>query len=464
MPINPILNTDSYKQSHFAQYPPGAEVVSSYVESRGGDFKQTVFFGLQAFLKDYLSQPVTTAHIEEAEAICRAHMVPFNRDGWQYIVERHDGRLPVLIEAVPEGTVLPMRNVLAQCRNTDPNVPWLTSFLETALLRAIWYPTTVATLSWHIRQLTDRYLDMTSDAPDAKRAVMLNDFGARGVSSLESSGLGGLAHLVSFQGTDNMAALLAARRFYGVDLHTAMPAYSVPAAEHSTVTSWGGEREMEAYRHIVQAFAFKFPLISVVSDSYDIVRACREIWGEQLQHLVETCGSTVVIRPDSGDPVTMVVDVISILMERFGYEVNSKGYRVLPDCVRVIQGDGINQQSIEEILVAMEDKKLSADNIAFGMGGGLLQQLDRDTLRFAMKASAIRIGGTWHDVFKRPKSDPSKASKRGVLALTTGDDGGFETVRADALGAAENVLRPVFENGDLLIDHPFDDVRARAGT
>ena len=107
MNINPILNVDSYKTSHYLQYPPGAEVVSSYVESRGGDYDQTVFFGLQVFLKECLSKPITREHIEEAAEVLSAHGVPFNRDGWEYILEEHGGYLPLEVEAIPEGTRLP---------------------------------------------------------------------------------------------------------------------------------------------------------------------------------------------------------------------------------------------------------------------------------------------------------------------------------------------------------------------
>ena len=93
---NLILNTDSYKASHFLQYPAGTQVVSSYIESRGGEFPQTLFFGLQAFIKEYLLKPVTTADIDEAEALFAAHGVPFFRQGWEQIVQQHGGFLPKL--------------------------------------------------------------------------------------------------------------------------------------------------------------------------------------------------------------------------------------------------------------------------------------------------------------------------------------------------------------------------------
>ncbi|WP_218843495.1 MULTISPECIES: nicotinamide phosphoribosyltransferase domain-containing protein [unclassified Sphingomonas] len=164
---NPILATDSYKQSHFLQYPPEARAISAYVEARPNDFADRVLFlGLQPYLMDYLGRPVTRADIEEAEAICAGHGVPFNRAGWEAIVADHGGYLPLDIRALPEGTIVPTGTPLVQVENTDPRMPWLTTFVETALLRAIWYPTTVATLSWQCRQIIRAGLERTSEEPD----------------------------------------------------------------------------------------------------------------------------------------------------------------------------------------------------------------------------------------------------------------------------------------------------------
>ena len=208
---NILLNADSYKVSMFKQYPAGTTGVYSYIEARGGRFNETVFFGLQAFIKEYLTTPITQADIDIADEILTAHGEPFNREGWQYILDNCGGYLPVVIRAVPEGSVVPVKNVLCVIENTDRNVPWLTTWVETALLRAIWYPTTVATQSWNIKRVIAEYLEKTGDPSliDFK----LHDFGARGVSSLESAGLGGAAHLVNFMGTDTISGILAAREY-----------------------------------------------------------------------------------------------------------------------------------------------------------------------------------------------------------------------------------------------------------
>lgn len=454
---NLLLRTDSYKASHWLQYPPGASRVHSYIESRGGVFPATVFFGLQAYLKEYLSTPVTQGDVDEAAALFAVHGEPFNRAGWQLLLDRYQGRLPVEIRAVAEGTVVPTGNPLVTIENTDPDFYWLPSYLETELLRAVWYPTTVATVSASAKAVIRRYLEATSDDVQGQIGFKLHDFGARGVSSMESAALGGMAHLVNFLGTDTVIALQAARRYYGAE----MAGYSIPAAEHSTITSWGREGEADAYRNMLTQFAKPGAIVAVVSDSYDIYKACDEIWGGELRQAVIDSGATVVIRPDSGKPAEVVLAVARILAKRFGTTTNSKGYRVLNN-VRIIQGDGINLDTLRTCLSNLYHNGFSADNIAFGMGGGLLQQVNRDTLQFAMKCSAMLIGDEWRDVYKQPVGDTSKASKKGHFALL--DRGG----RLQTIGrqAGESLpgdrLETVFKDGELVRETSFDAVRAKA--
>lgn len=459
MTNNIILDTDSYKISHYKQYPEGTKFVSSYIESRGGRWDNVVFFGLQMFLEK-LAKPITREMIDEAEEICTMHGEPFNREGWEYILEKHNGYLPVRIRALKEGTVCKTRNALVDIVNTDPNVPWLTSYLETALLRGTWYPTTIATLSYHIKKHVMQGLQQTSDDAASAIGFMLNDFGSRGVSSNESSAIGGLAHLVNFIGTDNLPAIVAARRHYDCK----MAGFSIPAAEHSTITSWGREHEVDAYRNMIKQFAgFGNKILAVVSDSYNIYAACEELWGDKLKDEVINSGARVVVRPDSGDATTVPVKCVEILMEKFGYTVNSKGFKVLPPYIRVIQGDGINEDSIKLIIKNMIKAGFSIENICFGMGGGLLQQVDRDTLKFAMKCSAIQIGSEWHDVYKDPIDDKGKVSKKGVLAVVKYDVmNEYITIRESELDGRKNHLEPVFENGKILRRQTLDEVRALA--
>ena len=457
---NILLNTDSYKVSMFKQYPAGTTGVYSYIESRGGRYDSTVMFGLQAFIKEYLLEPITQADIDVADEILTAHGEPFNREGWQYILDTHGGYLPVIIRAVPEGTVVPVKNVLATIENTDPECFWLTTYLETALLRAVWYPTTVATQSKSIKKVILDYLEKTGDP--ASISFKLHDFGARGVSSLESAAIGGAAHLVNFMGTDTVSGLLYAREFYNAGI----AGFSIPAAEHSTITSWGRANEVDAYRNMLKQFGREGSILAVVSDSYDIFNAASKLWGEELRDEVIASGATVVIRPDSGNPEDVCVKLVQILDKKFGSTVNDKGYRVLNN-VRMIQGDGVNESTIRMILGHFLVLGYSADNIAFGMGGALLQQLDRDTQKFAMKCSAAKVNGEWIDVQKDPITDSGKKSKAGRVTLWE-SGGEYRSAVTQPTGWTDKglgwveVLETVFQDGKLIRDYTFDEVRANS--
>ena len=454
---NIILDTDSYKSSHFLQYPPNMTRMMSYLESRGGTYPATRFFGLQYVIKRYLSTPVTLEMVEEAAALLGMHGEPFPLEAWRTIATELGGKLPLEIRAVPEGTLVPTHNALMTVTNTDERFPWLVSWFETMLMR-VWYPTTVATQSYYLREIIKASLEQTSDDPASELPFKLHDFGSRGVSSRESAGIGGLAHLLNFMGTDTLEALRTGRNYYGADI----AGFSIPAAEHSTVTSWGKEHELEAYQHIVNVFAKPGKTFAVVSDSYDLKYAINEFWGTALHDQIVKSGATLVVRPDSGDPAAMVRMVVGALERKFGSTVNHKGYRVL-NHVRVIQGDGIDETSIKEILNAITNDGFSATNVAFGMGGALLQQVNRDTQRFAYKASAAMVGGMYRPIYKDPVTDPRKRSKDGVLDLAL-EAGKFVTKRYTDFGLSypASAMRTVFRNGQLLIDDTLETIRSRA--
>jgi nicotinamide phosphoribosyltransferase len=241
--------------------------------------------------------------------------------------------------------------------------------------------------------------------------------------------------------------------------------FSIPAAEHSTITSWGRDGEVDAYRNMLNQFAKPGAILAVVSDSYDIYNAVENLWGGELRQQVIDSGATIVIRPDSGDPEIVCRKLVQLLGDKFGYTTNSKGFKVLNN-VRLIQGDGINEHTIRCILGSFQAYGWSADNIAFGMGGALLQQLDRDTQKFAMKCSSALINGRWVDVQKDPITDPGKKSKAGRVTLWRS---GGEWVSAvdrptgwhdKAIGDFVDVLEEVYRDGRLVKEITFDQVRA----
>ena len=462
MSENIILATDSYKETHYKMYPTDVTTVGSYFESRtGAEYPETVFFGLQYLLLKHMTGVVVTKErIEEAKTLCEKHFGQdiFNYDGWMHILEEHNGTLPVSIKAVPEGTVVPESNVLFTIENTDPKCYWLTNHLETLLVQ-LWYPCTVATISREQKKVLKNALEISGDVVNLP--FMLHDFGYRGSTSKESAAIGGAAHLVNFMGTDTLAAIEILQKYYDED----MAGFSVPAAEHSVITSRGQNGELEAYKQILDRYPTG--IVSVVSDSYNIFNACEKLWGEELrEEIVNNPNRKLVIRPDSGDPCTVLTKILFILAQQFGTKTNNKGFRVLPDNLRIIQGDGIDRDSLPLICDTIMQSNFSLDNLVFGSGGGLLQKCNRDTLRFALKCNWVqKQDGTVHDIFKNPESDPTKMSKAGRLKLvyeTNYKDGTEKLVTVSADDPRPDQLREVFRNGTLLIRDNLETIRERA--
>ena len=381
-------------------------------------------------------------------------------DKLQIIVDEYDGFLPLEIKALPEGSIIKPHTMMSCVVATDDRFAWLASFIETQMIRAIWYPTTVATVSREAKKIIRRYLNRTSDDPQGQIPFKLHDFGARGTSSGESASIGGLAHLVNFMGTDTVEALPYAMEYYKAE---GPVGFSIPASEHSAITSWGREYELDAYKNMIEVYGKDYKLIACVSDSYNIFNSVEKLWPALKDILIEE-GITLVVRPDSGDPVEVTGEIIEILGEKFGYTVNSKGFKVL-NTVRIIQGDGVNLKSIEAILDNFWELHWSADNIAFGMGGALLQKVNRDTLKFAQKTSAIEVDGKWIDVYKEPVNEPFKKSKKGRQITYKLLDDTFETMRLDEAPhdhVVGDAMQVVYRNGKAYNELSFDEVRKNA--
>merc|ERR1719240_2194579 len=323
---------------------------------------------------------------------------------------------------------------------------------------------------------------------------MLNDFGFRGVSSTESAMLGGAAHLVNFIGSYNMAAIHFLEKYYDGGPGKGFfecPSFSIPASEHSTITSWGKDKECDAMKNMLEQYPQG--LVACVSDSFDIYNACENYWGTQLKSLIENrpqdTGGRLVVRPDSGDPEEIVLKVCQILIKKFGCTKTSTGHQLLPNYIRVIQGDGVDYQSIPKILKILADNGIAAENVAFGSGGALLQKVHRDTFKCAFICSEITVNGKKSPVFKDPITDSGKSSKKGRLTLQEvsktsipSDDkyvaskdckipggkgayhvyGNYVTVAEGKGDPSKDLLVEVFRNGDLLKDWTFDEIRLRA--
>ena len=456
---NLIILTDSYKVTHWRQYPKNTTNIYSYFESRGGEYSEVTFFGLQYILKKYFSEPIRKWHLDAARELLVQHFGSnslFNDQGWKHIIKEHAGWLPLSIRAVPEGTTVGTRNVLMTVENTCPKCFWVTNYMETLLVQ-VWYPTTVCTRSRNAKKVILKYLQKTGDP--ALIDFKLHDFGFRGSGTVDSAAIGGCAHLVNFKGTDTLEALVAARLYYDEPC----AGFSIPASEHSTMTSWGKEYEVSAFENMINQYGDN-SLYACVSDSFNIYEACELLWGTILRDKVLNAKGTLVIRPDSGDPNIVVLKCLDILSEKFGYTVNQKRYKVLNPKVRIIQGDGVNERLIETLYATMVASGWSADNVGFGSGGWLLQDMTRDTSRYAFKCSAATVDGEDRGVFKDPITDAGKQSKQGRFVLYKKLDG-YHTYNQEQLKDIQtnnDCLHSVYYNGNFENMETFEEIRKRA--
>lgn len=481
-PWNLAMLGDAYKYSHHKFYLPNTSTIGSYMESRGGKYDEITVFGVNYFLKKYLSGVAITAEeVDEAFEYLGTEQGTFGRNDvfdrskFDYIVEKHGGRLPVRIKTVPEGTTVGVSNAILYIENTDPNCSWLTNFLETLILQ-VWYPITVATISREVKKIANQaFLDTTGydqATIDMMMEFVLNDFGFRGVSSVQSAAIGGAAHLLNFRGSDNTIASHLIRGYYNTDTVYNL---SIPATEHSIMCMEGKEGEAKMMRRVLEQYPTG--MVACVSDTYGIMNAVKNIWGKELKELILSRpaepGNALVIRPDSGHVINTLKLIFDELFDLFGYTVNEKGCKVLPPQVRVIQGDGVSPEAIAEIYEMLREEKISAENLVFGMGGKLLQSnIDRDTQKFATKACYAVVDGEERNVVKSPieidedfnEVASFKKSKQGIPKLVKAEDGSYFTVTSidPDFDKYEDELVWVFENGEILVDETFEELRERA--
>lgn len=469
------LKSDSYKIPHWKMLPEGTTNMFSYGESRGASehIKDIVFFGMQAIIKKFFMKQITMDDVERSNRFANRHLRPgaFNYDGWKYVVEKCNGYLPLEIWAVPEGTVLSPKNALYSIEATDPNCAWAVSYFEPLELQ-VWYPTTVASLSYAIRKMIGGFWkDTVDDERQDGINFALHDFGYRGTSSDESAGIGDSGHLLNFMGTDTMAGICVLYDYYGSDedADSSMPAFSVHATEHTIMCANSDATNRNDYNALEMAVSLLetecakndgYVIVSAVADTYDVYRFANWV-GTDFFERIKNSGGRFVVRPDSGDPTVVPIQIIELLMKTCGYTINKKGFKVLPDCIRVLQGDGVCYDSINAILLKLRSLGISAENIVFGMGGRLLGAPQRDDLRFAQKASAVEIDGVWKDVFKDPITDPGKTSKKGRLTVVN-RGGEIITIRKEEIRDTDvELMQKVYENGKILIDQNFIDIKAR---
>lgn len=456
MSYNFAADTDSYKYSHGPQLPENLNYTTSYGGGRSEErWTHTMCFGPQAQIKKMIRDPLTHEKVDRAEKMALAHCGVFPSEMMRAIVDDHGGLPPVRIQVLPEGLMVPRGVPQYQITSEDSRFPTLGQFMETAWVRGLWLPGSVATESWYQKQDIRQMLEETCDDPDAALQFALHDFGGRGATCEEHAALAGMAHLVNFMGTDTVPALFAAKDFYGEDV----AGFSIPAMEHFTVTAWGRDREADAYANMIRTFGGVGKKYAMVIDAYDAYNAVDNIFGKQLKQLILETGGTAVLRPDSGDPVSMVMYVVKSLLNSYGYERNKKGYAVLHPSIRGIQGDGINRETIRSIQTALKIHQISVENVGFGEGQELLNGVRRDDGGYAQKANAITSGHSgWIGIAKDPITARQKASLKGRQMVYRDATGELRTAPEHTVDAP-NLLEDVFVGKKLVRDLSYAEVR-----
>lgn len=507
---NLLLCTDVYKLSHMRMYAPGTTKVYSYLCARAGKrtdnrvaatIKQliemgaiqavdreaieakmaenhsqgadeVVFFGLQYFLEEYFSKPITLEHAEEFfqthESICGE--VPADvRTKILALVEL--GYLPLEIKAIPEGTKVPVKNALLTITNTHPDFPWVVGYVESFLLK-LWNTITVATVSNEYRAVVNTAFERTVDEDVFfLRDFSVHDFGYRGSGSEESAAIEGMAHLLSFTGSDDVIAHQVATKTYGAVPLKELIMASVPASEHSVMCSYGEENEFDAFKNILDLYPTG--IVSIVSDTYNIWNVITDFLPRLKDQIMARDGKTV-LRPDSGNPEYIICGdpnaevgtpaakgCLVLLDELFGHTINTKGFKVLNSHVGLIYGDGMYLARYKRTLDRMETMGYAANNLVIGVGG-ILRNNTRDTLGFAIKATYVEVDGVARNISKNPITDTGKKSHKGLLALLKDKDGKFYT--KDCCTAEEEktgFMETVFLNGKVVRKTTLAEMRAR---
>ena len=461
--ISLILRVDSYKFSHPFAYPDeDIQGMTSYGEARVPGSTTIVPFGLQILVKRYLSQTITMADVDAAEAFSVAHFGRklFDRKGWEKVVNVYKGKLPLIIRAVPEGMPIRGSQPIYTVTVLDKDLFYMSAGFETMIQRGVWYPTTIATMDHDIKaKIKARYIK--TDADMNMLPFALHDFGGRGVTCAEQAEIGGASHLVHFMGSDTVEGVLAANFFY----RETMAGFSVYATEHAIECSFGGGTD-DALRYIRKQLknAPEGSIVSIVIDGYDVYREA-ELLCTVLRDEIIASKAKVVFRPDSGDMMEVIPRILLMQEMAFGVTLTKTGHKRINN-VGIIQGDGVDHAAIEAVLDMITDMGYSADCVIFGSGGALLQKVNRDTFRFAQKACAILVGGVWRGIAKDPITDHGKKSKEGILTLVRSRmTGELMTARLDQGPLdedMEDVHHLVYHTGSLYNETTLARVRDRA--
>lgn len=484
-----ILMTDAYKLHHREQYPENTEYVYSTWTPRQSLVKGVdgvVVFGLQKFIKEFLidgfnesffSRPKNEVVAEYSRVMKYGY---FDQNPYtKHIEDLHDlGYLPLSIKSLPEGTVVPVRTPTTTFVNTDPRFFWLTNYLETLTSSELWPMSTSATLIYQYFKLSNKYLTDTVGNTEFG-AFQNHNFSMRGIRGVDSSISTDLAHILCSKGSDTILGMLSAEKWYGADIEKEFVSTSVFATEHAVMCA-GGMNERDTFLRLLTK-VHPTGILSIVSDTWDFWNVVGNIL-PTIKDVVMKREGKLVIRPDSGDPVKIVVGnpdaenewekmgLVESLWTIFGGTTNSKGYKELDAHIGAIYGDSITLERAANILEGLKQKGFASNNIVFGVGSFTYNYNTRDTLGYAMKATMVVINGDEKQIYKAPKTDSGvKKSQKGcVVVYKNTENGKIEytdghSIKSETIASfgGNNLLRETFRDGKLLIDETLSEIRAR---
>ncbi|MFC0178923.1 nicotinate phosphoribosyltransferase [Thorsellia kenyensis] len=510
MKLSAINAIDWYKVSHKEQYPQGTSLVFSNFTPRSDKNipksscwdEKVVVFGLQGFIKWYLIDLwnetfFQRSKIEVVNEYKRRVEGALGKGAIEYdhIEALHDlGYLPIEIKALAEGVRSSIQIPIYTIHNTHPDFFWLTNYLESVMNAENWKSITAATIAFQYRQICEKYAQISCD-DNTHITFQCHDFSFRGMSGLYDTAQSSAGHLLSFTGTDSVLAIDYLDLYYQGHKSKNIGC-SIPASEHSTATTnialgfellkttedktaihlSDDEMRAIAEEHFFKAFIttiYPNGFCSYVADSFDYWRTISQTALKFKNEILARDGR-VVFRPDSGDPLTLVCGdpnasteverkgSIEVLWDIFGGTINSKGYKVLDPHVGLIYGDSITLARAESILEGLEKKGFASSNIVFGVGSHSYQYVTRDSLGFAVKATAAIVNNKELMVYKSPKTDKVKKSAKGFLKVIE-TLSGYALV--DEISFAEiekdNALKTVFKNGELIVNYSLEEIRNR---
>lgn len=487
MKTNPLTAIDFYKADHRRQYPEGTTEVYANFTPRSSRLarvlehrfdNRVVFFGLQYFLKDFLVNAWNTEFFQQPKekvvAKYQRRMDTALGAGAitvDHIAALHDlGYLPVRVKALPEGARCPIGVPCMTVVNTQPEFFWLTNYLESVISAYLWKPVTSATTAFEYRRLLHEYAKKTG-TDEGFIDFQAHDFSFRGMSGLEDAALSGVGHLCSFAGTDTVAAIDLAEDYYGANAEQELVGASVPATEHSVMCMGMKDGELETFRRLITDL-YPAGIVSIVADTWDFWKAITQYTVMLKEDILNRDGK-VVIRPDSGDPVKIIVGdpdapagspehkgAVECLWNVFGGTQTVTGHKLLDSHIGLIYGDSITLERAEAILEKLHKKGFAAGNVVFGVGSYTYQHVTRDSFGFAMKATSGIVNGERRDIFKDPKTDNgTKKSAKGLLRIA--EENGTYVLYAEQTEEQEKegALKTVFENGTITKEFTLREIR-----